>query len=92
MTHEEPFQARTLSARFGSRAVRSHRHSAEQIPPLEISPPKSVENSNEKFSEKSADRIPEKIRRTSRALPSEVATILEAGAPEAGVVRATMRL
>jgi len=37
-------------------------------------------NPAKNFRKKSADRIPEKIRRTSRA-PSEVANILEAGAP-----------
>ena len=39
-------------------------------------------NSTKNFRKKSADRIPEKIRRTSRALPSEVSPILEAGTPQ----------
>ena len=39
-------------------------------------------NPAKNFRKKSADRIPEKIRRTSRALPSEVAAILDAGAPQ----------
>jgi len=39
-------------------------------------------NPAKNFRKKSADRISEKIRRTSRALPSEVAAILGAGAPQ----------
>ena len=43
-------------------------------------------NSTKNFRKKSVDRIPEKIRRTSRALPGEVSPILEAGTPKAGMV------
>jgi hypothetical protein len=68
--------------RKGSRAVRSHRHSAEQFPRSKFRRKNLRKNPAKNFRKKSADRIPEKIRRTSRALPSEVAPIIDAGTPQ----------